>query len=84
MLHILKLIVEWSCVILTLGLVSFNGAYMLFAPRMWMTTKKWYFAQGGLRYRRRHLSGEADWELRLTGALILGLIGYCIINSVLY
>jgi hypothetical protein len=81
MLHLLKLGVGWFCAALLVGLIVINSVYMLVAPRRWMKTEKWYFGQGNLRYRSRYSSGEGDWELRFTGAIMLVVICCCVFGA---
>jgi hypothetical protein len=65
----------WVCLILLVGLVLFNGAFMLVSPRAWFRLPFWLRLTGTLS-EDNYATGAGAIEVRLTGAAVLGFIGW--------
>jgi hypothetical protein len=71
---------------LAVGIVGFflgvNGAYMLISPRAWFQLPRWILKAGHLT-EDKYSKGFGAIQVRLTGAMYLGFIGWVIYLSVL-
>jgi hypothetical protein len=71
------LIISW-CVAVAVGvIVAFNAVFMLISPSAWFGLPNWLRAQGSLT-KERYASGWGALQVRLTGALVLGTVGWVV------
>jgi hypothetical protein len=76
----MKFILGWS-IIAVLGLVIFvNALFMLISPRAWFRLPRLIRAQGSLT-EEKYASGWGAIEVRLTGAIMLAVIGWVLYDA---
>jgi hypothetical protein len=77
----MRLILGWCCVaVVAIGLTT-NAAFMLVSPRAWFRLPRWIKLTGSLS-ERRHGTGWGAMEVRLVGAITLGVVG-CVLYHLL-
>ncbi len=73
-------ITGWCCVAIVAVIMSVNATYMLISPRAWFRLPGWIGAHGTMT-EATYGSGFAAVQVRLTGALLLGVIAWVIYDS---
>lgn len=74
-------VLGWLAVAAVGFFVGVNGIYMLISPRAWFRLPPWILKAGPLT-EKKHSTGLGAIQVRLTGALYLGFIGWVIYLSV--
>jgi hypothetical protein len=68
-------ILGW-CIVAAVGaLITINAAFMLVSPEAWFRLPTWISAKGTLA-GKKYMKGSGALEIRITGALILGVTGW--------
>ena len=62
------------------AVVVINAFFMLVSPKAWFRLPGWILAKGTLT-EKRFASGWGAIEVRLTGAIMLGTIGWVLYHS---
>ncbi len=62
------------------AVVVINAFFMLVFPKVWFRLPGWILAKGTLT-EKRFASGWGAIEVRLTGAIMLGTIGWVLYHS---
>ena len=68
-------VVGWSIAALVAIIMVVNAVFMLLSPRAWFRLPKWVGAWGSLT-QERYSTGWGGIQVRITGAVILGGIGW--------
>jgi len=76
MLHILG----WLILGLTVSSIAVNALFMLISPRSWFCLPDWIRAQGSLTEKKCG-AGWGAIQVRITGALALGVILWVLYDS---
>ena len=72
-------IVGWVIALLTILIVAVNAAFMLTSPKAWFKLPGWILAKGGLT-EGKYSTGWGALQVRILGAIILGVIGWALID----
>jgi hypothetical protein len=78
MLHVLGLLT----IVLLVLLIAVNALFMVVSPRAWFHLPNWIRAQGSLT-EKKFGSGWGAIQVRITGALVLGVIFWVLYDSLL-
>jgi len=71
------------CLAILVGLViTINAVFMVASPRAWFRLPSWLGAWGSLS-KYKHATGPGAIEVRLTGAIMLGAVGWILYDMLL-
>jgi hypothetical protein len=69
-----------SIVAIVGAVIAVNAFFMLLSPKAWFRLPSWILAKGTLT-EKRFARGWGAVEIRLTGAITLGVIGWVLYHS---
>jgi hypothetical protein len=78
----LKVILGWGIVVVVGAVMFMNALFMLASPRAWFRLPGWIRAQGTLT-EQKYASGWGSVTVRLTGAVMLAVIGWVLYDSLI-
>lgn len=73
-------VIGWCCVGLVAVIMSVNATYMLVSPRAWFRLPGWIGARGTMT-EAKYGNGFGAVQVRLTGALLLGVLAWVIYDT---
>ena len=73
-------VVGWSIVAVVGALLTINASFMLVSPKAWFRLPSWILAKGTLQ-EKRFGSGWGAVQVRITGAMMLGVILFVLYHS---
>jgi len=76
----MKLLLGVCCVITVFVAVITNALFMLVSPRAWYRLPRWIRLSGNLS-ERQYGSGWGAIQIRLLGAIFVGVIGWALFDS---
>ena len=65
----------WAAVATLAAVLSINAAFMLVSPKAWFRLPSWILAKGSMT-EKKYASGLGAVQVRITGGLTLGVIGW--------
>jgi hypothetical protein len=77
----MSLVGKLFAVLLAVLLVT-NAIVMLFSPAVWFRMPGWIAARGSLT-AERYSSGWGSWQIRITGGMLLGFIGWVLYDMLI-
>jgi hypothetical protein len=75
-------LLAWTGVIVLVAFIGINAGFMMISPKAWFRLPSWMLAKGTLT-EKRYTSGWGAIEVRITGALTLGLIAWVVYDALL-
>jgi len=73
----------WGIVGLVGAVLAINASFMIVSPKAWFRLPSWILAKGTLT-EKRYASGWGAVQVRITGAMMLGAIGFVLYHSLTY
>jgi hypothetical protein len=70
----------WAGIVVLIALFAVNAVFMLVSPKAWFRLPGWILAKGTLT-EKRYATGLGALEVRITGASMLGLIGWVLYQA---
>ena len=65
------------------AVLAINASFMIVSPKVWFQLPSWILAKGTLT-EKKYASGWGAVQVRITGAMMLGTIGFVLYHSLTY
>ena len=75
-------VIGWGFALIAGTIILVNGVVMLASPRVWFRVPCWLLAKGSL-VEQKYSKGWRSVEVRLTGAIIVAVIGWVLYDSLI-